>query len=88
MTLVKKDIQDFLKRLRYHEKGYQSWENPKNNKIENPIRYLACGEYGTKGGRPHYHMALFNWKPNDLKPYKQNHNGDMLFTSHTLQQLS
>lgn len=86
-TLVKKDIQDFLKRLRYYEKGYEPWENPKNSKKENPIRYFACGEYGPKEGRPHYHMALFNYMPNDLKLYKQNHNGDNLYMSQDLQKI-
>lgn len=69
-TLYKKDVQDFLKRLRYYEQGHESWTHPINKKIENPIRYFCCGEYGPKGGRPHYHLALFNWEPDDLKFWK------------------
>ncbi len=46
MTLRKSDFQKFMKRLR------------KNNKQK--IRYYACGEYGTKTKRPHYHAIVFN----------------------------
>lgn len=42
-TLVKKDLQDFFKRLR---KKYK-------------FRYFACGEYGTDTRRPHYHAVIF-----------------------------
>ena len=49
-TLIKKDFQDFMKRLRKHKKANTS----------NPIRYYQCGEYGEKFGRPHYHAILFN----------------------------
>lgn len=45
-TLVKADFQKFMKRLR---KFYQPKE----------IRYFACGEYGGKTHRPHYHAILF-----------------------------
>lgn len=41
--LVKKDLQDFFKRLRKFLK----------------IRYFACGEYGDRFGRPHYHFIGF-----------------------------
>lgn len=42
-SLVKKDLQNFFKRLR--------------KKIPNRnIKYLACGEYGEKFDRPHYHF--------------------------------
>lgn len=46
-TLVKKDCQLFLKRLR---------------KKEENVRYYLVGEYGTKTKRPHYHAIMFNIK--------------------------
>lgn len=60
-TLVKKDVQDFFKRLRKLTKQ--------------KISYYAVGEYGDTGERPHYHIILFNanpkivenaWKLNDI----------------------
>lgn len=51
------------------------------------IRYLICGEYGPKTLRPHYHACVFNWKPKDLKFYKENHCGDRLFTSKKLSKI-
>lgn len=86
-TLRKKDLQDFLKRLRYHEKGREIWINPKTEKEEAPIRYFACGEYGPKGGRPHYHLAIFNYEPDDLVLYKLNKHGDPSFKSKKLQKI-
>lgn len=87
-TLVKKHVQDFLKRLRYYEKGAESWENCLNGKIENPIRYFLCGEYGTHSTlRPHYHLCLFNYRPQDLVFYKQNKHGDNLYKSKSLQKI-
>ena len=46
-TLVKKDYQNFLKRLR---------KLAPNKKL----KYFACGEYGTQTQRPHYHAIIFN----------------------------
>lgn len=86
-TLIKKHIQDFFKRLRYHHKGKETWINPKSEKKEEPIRYFCCGEYGPKGGRPHYHVAIFNWEPDDLVFYKTNKHGDAIFKSKTLQKI-
>ena len=48
-TLVKKDVQDFFKRLRKLTKQ--------------KISYYAVGEYGDTGERPHYHIILFNANP-------------------------
>lgn len=54
MTLEKKDLQDFFKRLR------------KNTGIQG-IKYYACGEYGSKTNRPHYHAIIFNCpRPSDI----------------------
>ncbi|MGL4393714.1 MAG: rolling circle replication-associated protein [Brevinema sp.] len=44
-SLVKRDLQNFFKRLRYYLK-------------KRKIKYFACGEYGTKKQRPHYHAIL------------------------------
>lgn len=45
VTLSKRHVQLFLKRLR------------KN--VDAKIRFFACGEYGEKNGRPHYHALLY-----------------------------
>lgn len=58
-TLVKKDVQDFLGRLRSRLRYYG---------LDNKIRYYVCGEYGPQTFRPHYHMLLFNYPFNvDIK---------------------
>lgn len=52
-TLVKRDFQLFMKRLR-----------KKNATLTNDkIVYYACGEYGENTFRPHYHMIAFNIHP-------------------------
>lgn len=47
LTLSKRDVQLFLKRLR---------------KLcpNDSIKYYICGEYGTQTWRPHYHAIMFN----------------------------
>lgn len=51
------------------------------------IKTFECGEYGEKKGRPHYHMILWGWKPNDMKPIKMNKNGDWLYTSQKIEKI-
>lgn len=48
----KRDLQLFLKRFR--ENWYRKYENRLN------LRYFAVSEYGSKFGRPHYHLLLWN----------------------------
>lgn len=52
MTLCKKDLQDYFKRLR--------------KLSSRKIKYFAVGEYGTEGDRPHYHLILFNASPENI----------------------
>lgn len=66
-SLVKKDLTDFIKRLRYY--------------YDKPIRYIACGEYGSKTYRPHFHLIVFGLDLNDLKILKRNYKGDIYYTS-------
>lgn len=40
------------------------------------FRYFACGEYGDKTLRPHYHFAGFDWKIDDLKFFKKTATGN------------
>lgn len=72
-TLVKRDLQLFLKRLR-KRKG-------------SGIRYFAGGEYGGRGGRPHYHLLLFNCHFEDMKYQTRNFRGDPIYSSAELREL-
>lgn len=45
-TLVKKDLTRYVKALRKHFPPGR-------------VRYFGSGEYGSKGGRPHYHLIFF-----------------------------
>lgn len=47
MTLQKDDYQRFMKRLRKYT-GHKT------------IKYYACGEYGGRSWRPHYHAIIFD----------------------------
>ena len=51
-TLRVSDLQRFFKRLRARIAPQR-------------IRFFACGEYGERLGRPHYHAIVFGWYPPD-----------------------
>jgi len=61
-TLIKKDLQDFWKRLRKYIKQHELYYTEIIDHEEHDIalKYYACGEYGTNTLRPHYHAILFN----------------------------
>lgn len=62
------DLQRFFKRVR--KSGLR-------------VRHYSCGEYGTKLGRPHYHVCLFGEDfREDAEPYK-----DRLWISRRLEEL-
>ena len=69
-TLVRRDLVLFWKKLRRELHPLT-------------IRYFACGEYGEKLGRPHYHALLFGYDFPD-KTLHTTQRGVELFTSKTL----
>ena len=71
-TLVKRDLQLFMKRLR--------------KKFGNGIRFFACGEYGEQSHRPHYHLILFNFDFQD-KQFLYTKDGYNYFISDSLSKI-
>lgn len=67
-SLVKKHFVDFHKRLR-DRVGYGRF------------RFYACGEYGERTNRPHYHCLLFNYDFPDKEFYKTTAGGHRLYVS-------
>lgn len=68
-----RDLQLFMKRLRkqiYPDK----------------VRFFACGEYGDKTGRAHYHALLFGYDPPDKTHWETTKQGHKLYLSKSLQE--
>ncbi|WNK12419.1 MAG: replication initiator protein [Microvirus sp.] len=63
-NLDRQALAKFLKRLRRlrDRNPHLLRFNPRRG-----LRYLACGEYGERNGRPHYHLLIFNCGFADLK---------------------
>ena len=57
-SLNKRTLQLFMKRLRKLAKK--------------PLRFFACGEYGEKYKRPHYHLLIFGYDFPEKKVFKDN----------------
>lgn len=68
VEVKKRDLQLFVKRLRKYLEPHK-------------IRFFACGEYGGKTLRPHYHLIIFGWCPNDLIDLKYTEKGSKIYTS-------
>lgn len=61
-TIRKDDLLKFIKAIRN--------EQYKINKLRK-IKYLACAEYGSKFGRPHYHICIFGLEIKNLIPVEK-----------------
>lgn len=66
-------FQKFLKRLR--------------KKLKTPIRYMVSHEYGSKFFRPHHHIIIFGYNPQNQKLLKTTPSGEKLFTSTEIESL-
>lgn len=75
--LEPRDLALFLKRVRNAVR-----RRTEPDLVGERMRYLACGEYGEAGDRPHYHALLFGVSFRDGKPV-----GRELFMSPTLERL-
>lgn len=69
-NLCIRDYQLFLKLLRRHI---------------GRVRYFVSGEYGGKFLRPHFHIILFGYKPDDLYYWSKSKSGQDLFRSSTIE---
>lgn len=74
--IIKKDLQDFLKKLRrylqYH--GYKE-----------KIRYFACMEYGEKNNRPHAHVIIYGWEDENAEYLDINKRCNIVYQSEIIQ---
>lgn len=77
-SLLKSDLQKFLKRLRI------TLERENLGRIR---AFMACGEYGKKRGRPHYHILILGWSPNDLVYHGKSYSGEPIYTSKFLERV-
>lgn len=76
--LVPEDLTQFMKSLRqYWQRHYDV----------NNIRFYACGEYGDRSQRAHYHVILFNIDIPDIEPHHKNTKGNMVFTSKIIEHI-
>lgn len=67
-------LRDFIKRMR--------------DRIDPvKIKYLACGEYGPKGGRPHYHLCIYGYAFPDMEENGTSPKGLKIYKSKLLKEL-
>lgn len=53
----------------------------------NRVRYFACGEYGEQTFRPHYHLILFGYCPDDLVAWRRTSSGFVVSRSPELERV-
>lgn len=70
-SVSRREVQLFMKRLRKALRPLR-------------VRFFACGEYGKKLLRPHYHIIIFGWYPSDSW-FFQRKDGSDLFRSPTVE---
>ena len=77
-TLVPEDLTKFMKDLRRYYKYHYNHDK---------IRFYACGEYGSKTFRAHFHIIAFNLPIEDKEYFFTNNAGDKIYLSKTIEQI-
>lgn len=72
-SISRRELQLFVKRLR-------------KSLYPLKIRYFGCGEYGHLFQRPHYHLIVFGWFPDDAWFFRHQDGSD-LYRSKTIEDL-
>lgn len=73
-SVNKRDLQLFMKRLR-------------KALAPQKVRYYACGEYGEKNWRAHYHLVLFGYFPDDGVLWRKTPRGHVYWRSPFLEKI-
>lgn len=77
LKVNQRDVQLFIKRLR------RWWSSISNE----PIKFIACAEYGSRTHRAHYHLLLFGVRFPDYHYYKKSKRGNPIYRSAILDKL-
>lgn len=77
-SLKPNDLTDFMKRLRRHYEYHN---------LSDGIRFYACGEYGSKTFRPHYHVIVYGLDFEDKEPFFLNKMHQQIYKSELLSDL-
>lgn len=77
-TLKPGDLTKFMKDLRRYYKYHYNHDN---------VRFYACGEYGDKTYRPHYHVIVFNCPIPDLEKFFLNKDREQIYLSDSIQKI-
>lgn len=81
-SVYKRTLQLWLKRLRQRI----NMPLPNGTPIYQQFKYFACGEYGDKYGRPHYHVILMGYDFPDKIRAGTTESGEDLYESRILNQ--
>lgn len=77
LSLQPNQLRDFMHRLR----------KLCSRRYATHVRFFACGEYGTKSLRPHYHLLIFGFGFPDRVPWRTTTAGHLVYRSRELETL-
>ena len=84
--LIYSDVQNFIKKLRKRPYSKDGQFVHKSEDPE-PMGFFVTGEYGEQTKRPHWHLIVFNYEPNDGMHKYTHVSGDVVKTSATIDKL-